>query len=195
MLQYVNFYDLKRGGSRSCRVCAGKKRARRDKRLNRVLFFERCRKGGDARAKTVQSKYTPEELIISRIVSGAKKRCNNGSKNYGGRGIKFLFESVEIATRWVVAEIGLRPTAQHSIDRVDNNGHYERGNLRWATPSEQVRNRRDKKPSARKLRLLRLCAMRPDYSMEGVASLMKRGLTDEAIQTIKKFKGGRPRGS
>jgi hypothetical protein len=72
----------------------------------------------------------------------ARKRCtdpNNISyKNYGGRGIKFLFESVE----QFYAELGPKPTPAHSIDRINNDGNYEPGNVRWATRAEQLRNRR-----------------------------------------------------
>lgn len=39
--------------------------------------------------------------------------------------------------------VGPRPSIVHSIDRVNNNGHYEPGNVRWATPAQQSRNKRD----------------------------------------------------
>jgi hypothetical protein len=75
--------------------------------------------------------------------SGAKSRCTNKSnpkyKNYGSRGIKFLIPSITD----LIKAIGRKPSPQHSLDRIDNNGNYEVGNIRWATPKEQQRNRRN----------------------------------------------------
>lgn len=72
----------------------------------------------------------------------AKARCtnpNNASwRYYGGRGIKFLFTSFE---QWI-GELGLKPTSKHTVDRIDVNGHYEPGNVQWATPKEQEANKR-----------------------------------------------------
>lgn len=75
----------------------------------------------------------------------AKQVCSNPRhpkyKDYGGRGIRFLFESFE---QWY-AELGPRPTPQHSVDRRDNDKGYEPGNMRWATVKEQRANQRQKR--------------------------------------------------
>lgn len=61
---------------------------------------------------------------------------------YGGRGIT-------VCERWrddflnFLADMGERPSLDHSIDRIDGDGNYEPGNCRWATRAEQNANRKD----------------------------------------------------
>ena len=60
---------------------------------------------------------------------------------YGGRGI-------EVCDDWrfdfwrFVADVPPKPSCRHSIDRIDNDGNYEPGNIRWATAKQQTDNRR-----------------------------------------------------
>jgi len=77
-----------------------------------------------------------------RAYMSAKQRCTSPSikcwHNYGGRGIEFRFATYEE----FLAEVGRKPTPQHSLERIDVDGHYEVGNVKWATAQEQARNKR-----------------------------------------------------
>lgn len=59
-------------------------------------------------------------------------------KYYGGRGIKFKLRSVED----LIQAIGERPGKDYGLGRLNVNGHYEVGNIKWMTRKEQIRNRR-----------------------------------------------------
>lgn len=77
--------------------------------------------------------------------SGIKRRClavtGRDYRNYGGRGIR-VCEAWSSSYAAFLAHVGPRPSAKHSIDRIDNDGHYEPGNVRWATRSAQGQNTR-----------------------------------------------------
>lgn len=75
---------------------------------------------------------------------GVLQRCTDPAQpnyeNYGGRG-------VTVCERWkhfknFVEDMGIRPSKNHSIDRIDVNGNYEPSNCKWSTRKEQNRNKR-----------------------------------------------------
>jgi hypothetical protein len=66
-----------------------------------------------------------------------------GYPNYGGRGIEFRFPSVLSGCLWIQENLGLNRRME--LDRINNDGHYEPGNLRYATKSMQMRNARTTK--------------------------------------------------
>lgn len=84
-----------------------------------------------------------------RAWSGMIQRCLNTKlkcyKNYGGRGIR-VCDEWRADFRCFLEHIGPRPSAGYSIDRINNDGHYEPGNVRWATRAEQNNNQRAKRP-------------------------------------------------
>lgn len=74
-----------------------------------------------------------------------KERCltpsNKDFAYYGGRGIQVCKEWADSFDQFLT-DMGPRPSLEYSIDRINNDGNYEKSNCRWATKSEQMLNRR-----------------------------------------------------
>lgn len=73
-----------------------------------------------------------------------KERCLNPNApnydKYGGRGVVIHQPWVD-SYETFLADVGERPSYDYSIDRIDNTGNYVPGNVRWATRSQQQRNK------------------------------------------------------
>jgi hypothetical protein len=73
------------------------------------------------------------------------QRCYNrrvkNYRNYGGRGI--IVEDRWHSYKNFLSDMGAKPSKEHSLDRIDNDGNYGTENCRWALPWQQTDNRRN----------------------------------------------------
>lgn len=117
--------SLKRGLTQSCGCLSSETTAARNR----------------SHGKASRKQRVPEYAVWHLM----RQRCNDPNSkaypHYGGRGIK-------VCDRWssfanFYADMGSRPTPDHQLDRVNNESHYEPGNVRWTTRIVNGNNRRD----------------------------------------------------
>ena len=188
-------------GTKKCLPCSSKERAAKKTPEMRRAFAV---KGSQAALKANTQKLESDPLraqfghaqleLISKIGISAKGRCTNKNNaayaNYGGRSIEFKFPTIRAFAEWILQNLGPRPNSAYSIDRIDNNAHYEPGNLRWATRTEQARNKRMYKRTAQGERIRSLQVQRPDLTYETLRIWIKQGASDDEI--LQRVKYARP---
>jgi hypothetical protein len=103
-----------------------------------------CKKCLMKRMQKAQTKHNMTRSPEYRAWQAMRERCSNPKNkvwdHYGGRGIKVSEEWNEFPPFF--AHIGSRPSRKHSLDRIDNEGDYCPGNVRWSTTKVQGRNKR-----------------------------------------------------
>ena len=83
---------------------------------------------------------TPAYKAWKNMIQRCENPNNSRYKDWGGRGISVSEEFHDFQT-WY-DHIGPKPGTEYSQDRINNDGNYERGNIRWATREEQANNSR-----------------------------------------------------
>lgn len=87
----------------------------------------------------VGNRECPEHYIWRSMIRRCDSKKDRSFRYYGARGIRVCEEWYDYEV--FLEDMGKRPTPDHSLDRVDVNGNYEPANCRWATRSEQQKNK------------------------------------------------------
>lgn len=145
-----------------------------------------CRSCGSPRA-------APKWLVMRAI--SAKQRCTNPNDSaydrYGGRGIQFRFESPTAMAVWVQSNLGLHKDCE--LDRINNDGHYEPGNLRYLTRSQNQSNTRKPRVNS-KLHQFRQLHPSIRYADATLRKMIALGMSFEEIVTRFWQESAKPKG-
>ncbi len=137
----VQWNDKRKGWDFVCDCCCGNRKTYRPSAVTsggtKSCGCQSKRLIGNATVRHGM-KGTPEYEAYSAALGRCTRKSCAHYRHYGGRGIKFLFTSFE----QFIAVVGLRPSEKHSLDRIDNDGNYEPGNVRWADTRQQASNKR-----------------------------------------------------
>lgn len=148
----------------------------------KALAEDYCVKHGDARLGARAPEYGIYRTMLSRCFNPKVERY----PEYGGRGIMVCDEwRGDGGYERFLAHVGRRPTTDHSIDRIDPDGHYEPGNVRWAVKEVQANNKRN---SVRVSAYGREMTMREASDFSGIgrttlAHRLKLGMSPEEAMT------------
>lgn len=128
----VNLVNLRNGSTQSC-GCLHKAKAR--EHLSVAVRTSASRRRARAKGRHP----------LRRTWEGMMARCYNANhlwyKRYGGRGVTVCASWHDAATFFtdIARLLGERPDGM-TLDRIDNDGNYEPGNVRWASRSTQTKN-------------------------------------------------------
>jgi hypothetical protein len=127
-----------------------------------------------------------------------RDRCELAShphyQRYGGRGIR-------VCEQWLgpegfanfLRDMGERPSGKHSIDRIDNEGHYEPSNCKWSTMVQQHQNRSTNVNLTHngKTQCLTAWSVETGIRISTLRARLQRGLSVEEVLTLSTDRWGR----
>lgn len=151
-------------------------------------------RSGKAGCRKCGNPQTAPRWLLMRATS-AKQRCSNPKdrawERYGARGIRFNFGTPLAMAVWVQENLGLRKDLE--LDRIDNDGHYEPGNLRYRTRSQNQSNTRKTRTNAA-MHAFRLAHPHIRYADETLKKLLRSGMTWQAVIDRYAAKSNKPKG-
>lgn len=126
---------LRSGHTSSC-GCLQRERSKENNKINPSRLTH-----GHTRQFTASPTYTTWRSMIARCTKPDHKSYGY----YGARGVKVHQPWLDSFEQFL-ADVGERPKGK-TLDRIDSDGHYEPGNVKWSTPLEQIQNRRPRQPA------------------------------------------------
>lgn len=165
----VEKYNLSNGNTTKCRNCAILSRANKKSTHGHSM----SRKESDPIGYNC---YTRWQAIKRRCY----KEYDSHYKHYGARGIKMCDRWLESYESFL-CDMGLPPTKDHQIDRIDNNGDYEPSNCRWVERKVNARNKRNNRMITANGETMTLVewSEKTGLKRECIAARLKRGWSTE----------------
>ncbi len=127
--------------------------------------------------------WSPEYMSWVAMIQRCTNPKNPSYPRYGGR-------RITVCDRWMtfenfLADMGAKPSPKHSIERIDNDGHYHASNCRWATAKVQARNRRNNRLLTLNGKTLCVAAWAETLGISQwvLANRLRYGWSDERILT------------
>ncbi len=129
---------------------------------------------------------TPEYFVWIQLKDRCCNQNNKRYKNYGGRGIT-------VCERWLhsfenfIADVGLRPSPKHTIERRENDKPYSPDNCRWATNQEQQQNKSNNHLLTYNNETLTITewGRQTGFDRRTIAARLRRGMSVEQAFTAK----------